>query len=286
VDDQDAPTTAPARRDRVEAIELVLRAFAAAEATGRPDWRHMTFAVLKNRLLDLTDRGFDEGDWGASTLRNFVALLEPVVTVQPGPGPSTAVLSDDVDVAAQSTLAAEAPAQRRGDWSVRQDLWDAVIDYRSGRSYVWLANQVHALVPGEEAPEGAIDLPTVDPALLIEWRRAFAETQSTPDGSELAEELAAWSREDITSRRLPVRMRNQWYGTLKRHVRARLEEWFAQHTIEPPHDLAALKAPPVLAVTDDVEKLRAVVLRAVRAMTAEELRGLMLPATVTARLLR
>lgn len=71
--DVDPPGQAPGSLD--DARELVLRAFAWARASGRENWRVMTVALLKNRLLDLTEKKFDESRWGAGSTRKLASCL-------------------------------------------------------------------------------------------------------------------------------------------------------------------------------------------------------------------
>ena len=62
-----------------DARELVERAFDAARDKGKPEWHRMHLAVLKNRLLLLSDREFDETQHGASNFRQFVADLNDLL---------------------------------------------------------------------------------------------------------------------------------------------------------------------------------------------------------------
>ncbi len=50
----------------------------------------MTLAVLKNRVLDHTDRSFDEARWGAGSFREFVGMFPEVVSVDSSTRPPTA----------------------------------------------------------------------------------------------------------------------------------------------------------------------------------------------------
>jgi len=70
--------TAGARH--TEGTDLILAAFAQARTSGREDWRQMTVAVLKNRILSLTNRTFDERRWGAASFREFVDQFDDVVS--------------------------------------------------------------------------------------------------------------------------------------------------------------------------------------------------------------
>lgn len=59
--------------------ELIRAAFERARESGSEGWRTMTPAVLKNRILDATDRTFDESKWGASSFAEFLRQFDDVV---------------------------------------------------------------------------------------------------------------------------------------------------------------------------------------------------------------
>lgn len=50
-----------------ELRELLVRAFADAKAKGKADWQTMELSVLKNRVLQRTERRFRETDYGGKT---------------------------------------------------------------------------------------------------------------------------------------------------------------------------------------------------------------------------
>jgi AcrR family transcriptional regulator len=267
------------------AQELVLRAYAAAKAAGRPDWRSMTIAVLKNRLLSLTDRSFDEADWGATTMQEFVKLLTPMVSLDLSTRPPSVVLASSFDVNDQPIVAAASPPWQRGEWRIRQDLWDAVVDCVSGQVYTW--DGVYAVPHSpEEAADSDLLLPTVTPDELGKWRSDFANEIRGAINPALQDSLETWRASSTSSQMLPQQYRNRWYGVLKRHVRARLDSWFEAHSIDPPADWIISSASLSPAPSDDIEHLRNVALRAVRAMTRTELESLDLPASVVARMYR
>ena len=54
----------PTPQDTGDARDLLVAAFESARATGKRDWNTMTAAVLKNRVLHLTSRSFDEAALG------------------------------------------------------------------------------------------------------------------------------------------------------------------------------------------------------------------------------
>ncbi len=172
----------------------------------------MTTAVMKNRLLDLTDRTFDEADWGATTTREFVERLAPTLALDFSTRPTTVILHPDIDVSDQETVVAVEPARRRGDWRIRQDLWDAVVDCVSGHAYVWDGSHATPRAPEDLEKNFAVLLPTVTPEELTAWRESFAsEVRATVD-SDLQTELDRWRRSAASSQMLPQRYRNRWYG--------------------------------------------------------------------------
>lgn len=282
-DPVDRPDDDASELDLEGARELVLRAFAAAKASGRADWRRMTTAVLKNRLLDLTDRTFDEADWRVTTTREFVELLAPILALDVSTRPTTVILHPDVDVGGQELVVAVEPARRRGEWRIRQDLWEAVVDCVSGHAYLWDGMRAVPRSP-EELDGSAILLPTVTPDELSAWREAFATDLRPAVDADFQNELDRWRQSPASSQMLPQRYRNRWYGVLKRHVRARLDEWFAERAVEPPADWIISSTPSRPLAGDETEHLRSVALRAVRMMTRAELERLELPVSVVARL--
>ena len=75
-----------------ESRTLIERAFAKAQESGRADWHKMTVAVLKNRLLDLTERSFRESDYGASTFLEFVRSHDDILELDTTATPPLATL--------------------------------------------------------------------------------------------------------------------------------------------------------------------------------------------------
>lgn len=68
----------PTPQDTGDARDLLVAAFESARATGKRDWNTMTAAVLKNRVLQLTSRSFDEAALG---FKNFTDLLDAMPDV-------------------------------------------------------------------------------------------------------------------------------------------------------------------------------------------------------------
>lgn len=246
----------------------------------------MSIAVLKNRLLDLTDRRFDESSFGASTTRQLVEMLGDVLALDLSTKPATAILRDEIDVDVALPVAAFESARRGGGWRIRRDLWDAIVDFRSGSVYIWDGRRAVALPPGEAPEDPDFVLPTADAEELANWRGQFAEDVLSGAADEPTRlQVDLWRDSATSSQQLPAQLRNRWFGTLKHHVRARLEEWFAQRAEDPPKDLvsAAGRTP---RRSDDVEALRRLVIRAVQSMSRTELEGLSLPVSVLGDLLK
>ena len=63
---------------------LILAAFATARATGKENWREMTTPVLKNRLLKLTAKAFDERVFTSDGMRGFVNLYPDLLELDTG----------------------------------------------------------------------------------------------------------------------------------------------------------------------------------------------------------
>lgn len=66
---------------REDAQDLVIRAFELARQRGKADWRRMSTAVLKNRILQLTDHTFSERQFGADSFSSFLRLCSGVIRV-------------------------------------------------------------------------------------------------------------------------------------------------------------------------------------------------------------
>ena len=74
--------------------ELVLQAFADAKAKGKPNWQTMDLSVLKNRILQRTDRRFRENDYGAQTMADLVAQLPDLLALGAGRKPTVTLRTE------------------------------------------------------------------------------------------------------------------------------------------------------------------------------------------------
>ena len=80
-----------------ELRELFVQAFADAKAKGKPSWREMNLSVLKNRLLQRSDRHFRESDYGGTTMQELVERFPDVLAIGNGRDPSVNYLVETAD---------------------------------------------------------------------------------------------------------------------------------------------------------------------------------------------
>ncbi len=95
------------REKEREFRELVLQAFGDAKAKGKSNWRTMDLSVLKNRLLQRTDRRFRERDYGARTMAEVVAQFPDVLALGKGRKPTVSLLTERDD----GTTTGEVPGE-------------------------------------------------------------------------------------------------------------------------------------------------------------------------------
>ena len=189
-------------KSREQALELVETAFLQARHKTGSDVRQMTLAVLNNRLLQLTDRRFRPQHFGAKDLRGFAALLyprlrlvdeasRPAVEWAPEGEVAEAIATQEPTV--QATSSSEGPVQppassdalpQGSAGRVRDDLWAAVMDYRSGRPYIWDTHAGRAR-PAQADEAGAPRMPTLTSVELTEWRLSFVEANKGLQGQAL-----------------------------------------------------------------------------------------------------
>lgn len=268
--------------DHESGKKLIESAFEAARDAGSPEWRTMTTAVLKNRMLDLTERSFKESDWGASSFRGFLAQFDDVVEVDASHRPPVVSLREEAAKAA-------APAAKEPEWPtgdlgprrrIRSDLWTAVVDFSSGDRYYWDGREAVALPPASSNQPGAL-LPTLSKEEFEGWRSEFVERRKADEGAYRP--LRAWLQYERGIVDLPQELRIAWVVELKRQVLMRLLEWFEVRDLTPPGDLIVGRVPP-RSTGVETGALRELVIATVREMTKEELEALQLPASAVLRL--
>lgn len=250
-----------------ESRTLIERAFAKARESGRPDWHQMSVAVLKNRLLDLTERGFSETDYGASTFLEFVRSHDDLLELDTTTTPPVATLKG----------ASSGPSSRvgPGHQRIRSDLWRAVLDFSSGNKYTWDPTQGVATSEDVPGPE----IPTVTADTFNQWKRAFADAV---DDVGSAERLSQWTEHRLPANFLPPQLRHRWIQYLKTEVQNHLRAWFAKQGLELPVDLLEPSDPH--GISKRSIDLRKRLIDCLLAMTPQELERVQIPASVLLRL--
>jgi len=297
--DPGSASTAPALSPSLEreAHELILEAFSRAKRSGKPDWREMTTAVLKNRLLQITSHSFDLERYDAGSVRELVANLPRLVDYiePPGPGrPGLVVLKagqledDDTRVAGAE---ASAGSTRQ---SVRADLWRAAMDWAEHVDYVLDPATGHARRRLESDPADLPSIQRIPKETYLAWRQQFIDEALAHDlSSDERAAVEGWRESAGPSRVLPRHVQDAWMSLLRARVREHLARWFDAQGLDAPPDLignaargSLSKAPALgLETAISVARLRETIQRCVREMTYEELRRLNIPSEVVARVI-
>lgn len=74
--------------------ELLIAAFADAKNKGKRDWQTMHLSVLKNRLLQRTERQFSEAAYGGGRMQDIVRMFPDILVLRAGPPPSAEFVSE------------------------------------------------------------------------------------------------------------------------------------------------------------------------------------------------
>ena len=251
-----------------EVERLLVQAFEQARDTGKLDWSRMTTAVLKNRILSLTGNRFRETDYGADTFREFVSKFDDIVALDAVTFPPVVILKEEV--ATKLVPSGESGPSRHP--RIRSDLWQAVIDRSSGKTYLWNPNTTQAR-PGLPE-EGHPILPTVDEDTDSQWREDFTSSLGTSITDAEAIQVSQWSEHLLPTFHLPRRLIHLWNRFLSNQVNNRLLDWFEQEGLDTPDDFVVTGS---VNVSPDTEALRRLVMRVVGEMTEQELSQLVLP---------
>ncbi|MGQ0774471.1 MAG: hypothetical protein ACT4NY_08655 [Pseudonocardiales bacterium] len=187
---------------------LVLAAFDEARASGREDWYQMTTAVLKNRLLNSTHRAFDEKNFGVWSMVDFARLFPDDLKVDTRSAHPVVLLTRPETLPALMTEDSVS-TDTRFPYKIRSDLWRAVVDYRSGSTYVWdqMAGLARAADPDDPSPV----LPTVTDTEVADWRQDFADSVRPELSSDwVVERLDEWLQRGYGTGFLPAGLRSRW----------------------------------------------------------------------------
>jgi len=184
--------------------DLIRKAFWAARDKGKSDWWRMTTPVLKNRLLTLTDRQFNEEDYGARTVVEFALRCRSLLLVD------TTTYPPEVELKATR---------------IRADLWRAITDYTSGATYVW--DRKRGVARTIQASEGTeFVIPTIGRNDLAAWRADFAERHRELVPPREGALLADWVKYGLRIADLPEELRGLWNREQSWRTWERLHSWF------------------------------------------------------------
>lgn len=260
-----------------EAQQLIISAYEKARSTGKHDWNKMTTAVLKNRLLDLTDGAFDEATYGVTNFTEFVLRNLDLLRLDRSAIPPIVELRETTQLSPPFT----APIEIASRYRIRADLWRAALDYSSGIRYVWDTVSRRA-IQAEEADNRVI----IDPATVEvqrDWRKQFRADVTESLSKEESVAVDVWIDQHLGNSQLPNRLKSQWNGYFCDKVRYHLLRWFAESKTHPPDDLALSITGEPLNTEAETEALRKLVLSVVQMMNREELAGLALPSQAVLR---
>jgi len=282
--------------DRLDHLRTLVRAaFERAAASGRDDWHCMTTAVLKNRLLNLTNRTFTETEYGASSMPALMRLIPDLVQVASEGYPGRVCLTDPDALRPSPVSSTPTRAEDAGgefdwrDWRIRDDLWQSIVHYEHGGPFV--LDPVTKVARNASADDDSLpQLPTLTREEFEAWRRDFVDSIIADTNDEaLKPALQVWLLGHGRTADLPRAVRGRWIENFKRRVAERLHNWFAEQGLAEPLDLLiSSRAEGRLPLTQEtsLRELREFVVAAIHAMDLEELKALHLPVGVLARVKR
>lgn len=236
----------------------------------------MTTAVLKNRLLDLTARSFDERSYGASSFTEFLERHEDLIRID------RSVFPPMVELHTTEMLTVFEDAKATPRYRIRRDLWQAAIDHLSGIQYVWDDTTKEA-IPSDDPEARIIHTITADrQRKLREEFRALVDTGDKLEEIE-SKQLERWAEEGLGVTHLPTQLKSRWIIFFRDKVRDHLLSWFRDSEVQPPKDMITTVVSKSEIASPEAEELRKLVLSVVRAMTQHELSMLSLPASAVLR---
>ncbi len=268
----------PSSRPRQEAEQLILEAFRQAQESTKQEWTSMTVPVLKNRLLQLSSKRFNETDFGSPNIWHFVTQFPELIKAEgERPRETVRMLQPQVvETDPRDTPAALDPAAKG---RIRQDLWQAVFDYASQRTYVWDETLGRARALSEQDRSDLPVIPTLSTTDMKELRQEFVEAQRAVAEKDV-NRLQEWVDRGGPTVALPRIYRSLWNAHLKSHAANRLRAFFLNADLDVPKDLVATASH---APDHAVESARRLAHRYIDAMTAEELDRLSIELAVVMR---
>lgn len=269
------------RKDPAELRGQIHAAFEAARES-REAWQSMPLPVLKNRLLALTNGTFHEWDFGWPNLRfipqAYPDLLDLDLSTPHGSAVYIGAPPDEPVEVIEPTPMAKSASNAVGR-RIRQDLWNAIVDYKSGQTYIW-DPAIGSAVVAEEAPgAGLLVFPTIDADIVRSWRSDCANRWTQLNGDGDAGAVEAWV--DNPRKQVSQRFVESWRSEQKDRVASLIEGFFRKVGLELPSDAFPSSRKTHTELTGrDLMKLAAEV------MTDAEVAAIQLPVSVVMRALR
>ena len=106
-----------------DARDLIRQAFRQARDSGKGDWRRMTTAGLKSRILTLTNRRFEESAYGAASFAEFLSKYADIIAVDRTYSHPIVELNEEGSPALESPETGSPSGRGR----IRSDLWRATL---------------------------------------------------------------------------------------------------------------------------------------------------------------
>ena len=262
--------------------DLIRRAFDTARLAGKSRWDRMSIAVLKNRMLDLTNKTFDESAFGVSSFREWLALFDNVLELDTSRQPPWVRLIDAKGLAEPGVATSPRQLTLPPRWRIRSDLWRAVTDLGAAGDWYWDGDGAFFHPDALDDPTLAHEIPTLTSDDMRALRAGFAAR--LPERDRSSETIERWVSELLPDSVLPSYLRGQWIAALKQGVLRRLRTWFEEHGLPMPVDLVeeSSRGPR----EDSVAELRSLVMECVKVMTRSELEDLRLPPAAIVRATR
>ncbi len=158
-------------------------------------------------------------------------------------------------------------------------MWNAILDYSSGKRYVWTGEAAEARADPGDSPV----MPTITEEEFRAVRHDFFEDikKRGEITQETASQIDEWVEKNLPTAALPPKLRRKWNTVLKQLVRERLTGWFDKQAslgrgTEPN---VVVRETRTTRVWPDTEQLRRAILECVRHMSRRELLEIRLPAS-------
>jgi len=237
-------------------------------------------SVLKNKLLAATNRDFSEFDYGWPNL-NFLPGTYPdlIVLDDSTSHPRARIVRESKD---DHTLPNDSGPFQDGSLvghRIRDDLWNAIVDYKGGNKYVWDSVSNLAIEVEHPTISSSLVFPTITAEMARDWRRECFSDWSELRGEESQAEVKQWI--DTPGHRVPRSLAIKWAALQREKVSRILSDFFHAHDIALPKDAFIV----VRERSHKTFTARDILVKAVQVMTDSEIESIKLSPELLARAL-